>query len=133
MNSQKKSIIYILEDQNTKQIERFDLLLDSGFIFEVQNHFTGIEWWNRIDNFPYPIRYHVEISQLMFGLSDNPLDPESMIYGPYNALVPNSEGSDIENYPISFYHARVKDDGCICFNVESGSCKTGLNYISKGI
>jgi len=41
--------------------------LNSGeFVFEVQNHFTGIEWWNKVGNFPYAIRYHVEVSQLMF-------------------------------------------------------------------
>jgi hypothetical protein len=108
-------------------------LLDSGFIFQAQRHFTGIEWWNRINNFPYPIRYHVEISGLLFGFSDNLLDPESLIYRPYNALVLNSEGSGIENYPISFYNAKMNYDGCICFNVKSGSCKTKLNYISKGI
>jgi len=43
MNPLKQSIIYILEDQNSKQIERFDLLVDSGFIFEAQSHFTGLE------------------------------------------------------------------------------------------
>jgi hypothetical protein len=43
MNSLKQSIIYILEDQNSKQTERFDLLVDSGFIFEAQSHFTGLE------------------------------------------------------------------------------------------
>jgi len=59
MNSLKQYIIYILEDRNTKQIERFELLLDSGFIFQAQRHFTGIEWWNRINNFPYPIRLHL--------------------------------------------------------------------------
>ena len=68
----------------------------------------------------------------MYGLSDNPLDPESLIYRPYNTLVPNSDGSGIENYPISFYN-KSNIDGCICFNVNSGSCKTGLNYISEGI
>jgi hypothetical protein len=61
-------------------------LVDRRFIFEAQNHFTGIEWWNKIGNFPYPIRYHVEISQLMYGLSETSLDPESMIYEPYNVL-----------------------------------------------
>ena len=71
-NSQKQTIRYVLQDQSTKQTEKFDLLVDRGFIFEAQNHFTGIEWWNKIGNFPYPIRYHAEISQLMFGLSDNP-------------------------------------------------------------
>jgi len=105
--------------------------VDSRFIFEAQSHFTGLEWWNRVNNFPYHIRYHVEISGLMYGLSDNPLDPESLIYRPYNALVPNSDGSGIENYPISFYNAKSDIDGCICFNVKSGSCKSGLNYISK--
>ena len=65
MNSQKQSISYLLEDRNTKQTERFDLYLNNSeqFVFEGQNHFTGIEWWNKIDNFPYPMRYHVEISQ----------------------------------------------------------------------
>jgi hypothetical protein len=86
MNYQKQYLGFILEDQNTKQIERFDLLVDRRFIFEAQNHFTGIEWWNKIGNFPYPIRYHVEISQLMYGLSETSLDPESMIYEPYNVL-----------------------------------------------
>jgi hypothetical protein len=131
MNSQKQSISYLLEDRNTKQIERFDLYLNNSeqLVFEGQNHFTGIEWWNRIGNFPYPMRYHVEISQLMYGLSDNPSDPESIIYGPYNTLMPNSEGSNIQ-YPISFHNARIQD-GCICYNVKSGSCKKGMKYLFK--
>jgi hypothetical protein len=131
MNSQKQSISYLLEDRNTKQTERFDLYLNNSeqLVFEGQNHFTGIEWWNKIDNFPYPMRYHVEISQLMYGLSDNPSDPESIIYKPYNTLMPNSEGSNIQ-YPISFHNARIQD-GCICYDVKSGSCKTGMKYLSK--
>ena len=75
------------------------------------------------------MRYHVEISQLMYGLSDNPSDPESIIYEPYNTLMPNSEGSNIQ-YPISFHNARIQD-GCICYDVKSGSCKTGMKYLSK--
>jgi len=132
VNSQKQSISYLLEDRNTKQTERFDLsLLKIGeeFVFEGQNHFTGIEWWNKIGNFPYPIRYHVEISQLMYGLSDNPSDPESIIYGPYNTLIPNSEGSN-KQYPISFLNARI-EDGCICYDIKSGSCKSGMKYLSE--
>jgi hypothetical protein len=71
MNSLKRTVSYILEDQDTKQTERFDLHLKNTeeFVFEGQNQFTGIEWWNKIGNFPYPIRYHVEISQLMYGIS----------------------------------------------------------------
>jgi hypothetical protein len=82
MNSLKRTVSYILGSQNTKQTERFDLHLKNAeeFVFEGQNHFTGIEWWNKIGNFPYPMRYRVEISQLMYGLSDNPSDSESIIY-----------------------------------------------------
>jgi hypothetical protein len=130
MNYQKQSIDYILQDQSTKQIERFDLLVDRGFIFEVQNHFTGIEWWNKIGNFSYPIRYHVEVSQLMFGLSDNPSDTESVIYRPYNVLVPNTEESG-QNYPISFHNTGIKDDGCICYSIKNGNCKTGIKYFKN--
>ena len=68
MNSQKRSVSYILEDQNTKQTERFDLSMNpftraKEFLFEGQDHFTGIEWWNKKGNFPYSTSYHVEISQ----------------------------------------------------------------------
>jgi hypothetical protein len=129
MNSQNQSISYLLEDRNTKQTERFDLSLlkiREEFVFEGQNHFTGIEWWNKIGNFPYPIRYHVEVSQLMYGINDNPSDLESIIYGPYNVLVSNKEGSS-KHYPISFHNVRIKDD-CICYNVTSGNCNTGLRY-----
>jgi hypothetical protein len=44
-------------------------------------------------DFPYSAGYHVEISHLMYGISDNPSDPDSVIYSPYNTLFPNSDGS----------------------------------------
>jgi hypothetical protein len=131
MNSKKECISYLLEDRNTKQTERFDLYLNSReellFAFEVSNLFTGIEWWNKTGNFPYPIRYSVEVSQLMYGLSDNPSDSESMIYGPYNTLMPNTEGSNTQ-YPISFHNLRI-ESGCICYGVKSGNCKNGMKYL----
>ncbi len=128
MNSQNECISYIIEDRNTKQTERFDLYLNFGgqFVFEASNLFTGIEWWNKIGNFPYPIRYEVEVSQLMYGLSDNPSDPESIIYCPINTLIPNSEGSSVQ-YPVFFHNPRVESD-CICYGVKSGNCKTGMGY-----
>jgi hypothetical protein len=103
MNSQKECISYLLEDMNTKQTERFDLQLNNAekFAYEASNLFTGIEWWNKIGNFPYPIRYHVQVSQLMFGLTDNPSDSESIVYAPYNILIPNSEGSNMQYRFIS--------------------------------
>jgi hypothetical protein len=135
MNSQKESISYLLQDRNTKQTERFDLHLNIGrglsFAFEASNHFTGIEWWNKIGNFPYQIRYHVQISQLMYGLSDNsdnPSDSEYIVYLPYNTLTPNSEGSSLR-YPISFHNPRI-ESGCICYNVKPGICESGMKYVS---
>ena len=135
MNSQKECISYLLQDRNTKQMERFDLRLNIGrelsFAFEASNQFTGIEWWNKIGNFPYQIRYDVQISQLMYGLSDNsnnPSDSEYMVYLPYNTLMPNSEGSSLR-YPISFHNPRI-ESGCICYNVKPGICESGMKYIS---
>lgn len=135
MNSQKECISYLLQDRNTKQTERFDLHLNIGrglsFAFEASNHFTGIEWWNKIGNFPYQIRYHVQISQLMYGLSDNsnnPSDSEYIVYLPYDTLIPNSEGSSLR-YPISFYNPRI-ESGCICYSVKPGSCESGMKYVS---
>jgi hypothetical protein len=135
MNSQKECISYLLEDRNTKQTERFDLQLNIGgefsslFAFEVSNLFTGIEWWNKIGNFPYPIRYHVEVSQLMYGISDNPSDSDSIVFRPFNTLIQNSEGMNMQ-YPISFYNPRM-DSGCICYNVRYGNCKYGMQYPSS--
>jgi hypothetical protein len=136
MNSQKECISYLLQDRNTKQIERFDLRLNIGrglsFAFEASNQFTGIEWWNKIGNFPYQIRYHVQISQLMYGLSDNsnnnPSDSEYIVYLPYNTLIPTSEGSSLR-YPISFHNPRI-ESGCICYNVKPGICESGMKYVS---
>jgi hypothetical protein len=101
-----------------------------SFAFEASNHFTGIEWWNKTGNFPYQIRYHVQISQLMCGLSDNnnPSDSESIVYVPYNTLMPTSEGSNMR-YPISFHNPRI-ESGCICYNVKSGNCESGMKYVS---
>jgi hypothetical protein len=133
MNSQKECISYLLEDRNTKQTERFDLQLNarqelSLFAFEASNLFTGIEWWNKIGNFPYPIRYHIQVSQLMYGISDNPSDSESIVYGPFDTLIPHSEGTNMQ-YPISFHNLRM-ESGCICYNVKYGNCKYGMQYHS---
>ena len=136
MNSQRQSIGYLLEDRNTKQTERFDLSLlkkREEFVFEGQNHFMGIEWWcNKMGNFSYPIRYHIEVSQLMYGIDDNkPSDFESILYRPYNVLVPNEEGSSRQHL-ISFHNTRIKDD-CICYDIKSDSCRKsgGMKYLSK--
>ena len=129
LNYSKQCIGYSLQDQNTGQSETFDLQLKQqeslSFKYEAANQFTGIEWWNRIGNYPYSIRYIAEFSQLMFGLAD-PIDKESIIYIPHNALKPASDGSGAK-YPISFNNIRMEDDG-MRYEVRSGDCYNGMRY-----
>lgn len=128
LNDEIKSVSYVLEDKTTGQVEGFNLSIggNSKFVFDGGNQFTGIEWWNKKGNFPYPIRYQVEISQLMYGKQGNANDSQSIVYLPYDSLIPNSEGNS-PFYPISFYDTRTKD-GCVCYNVSSGNCNNGLRY-----
>jgi hypothetical protein len=126
MDAQNKIIKYILIDQKTKESETFDLsLANMNFEFVATNHFTGIEWWNKIGNFPYPPRYIVEISLLMFGLGDR-IDFDSITYLPHNALIPTNDGSG-SKYPISFQSIRINNE-CICYTVKPGYCHTGIRY-----
>ncbi|MDQ3868042.1 MAG: hypothetical protein M3250_00610 [Thermoproteota archaeon] len=126
MDAQNKIIKYILIDQKTKESETFDLsLANMNFEFVATNHFTGIEWWNKIGNFPYPPRYIVEISLLMFGLGDR-IDSDSITYLPHNALIPTNDGSG-SKYPISFQSIRINNE-CICYTVKPGYCHTGIRY-----
>jgi hypothetical protein len=74
------------------------------------------------------MKSNVEVSQLMYGIDGNPSDSESTVYRPYNRLILNSEGYS-KQYPISFHNARIKD-GCICYDIKSGSCKSGIKYLS---
>jgi len=127
-NSERKSISYFLEDKTTQQVEEFNLRFsdNTNFNFEIANQFTGIEWWNKIGNFSYPIRYQIEISQLMYGIKQNTNDSQSIIYLPYTSLIENSEENTF-TYPITFYNTNIKD-GCIYYMVSFGKCKTGLKY-----
>jgi len=108
-NSERKSISYFLEDKTTQQVEEFNLRFsdNTNFNFEIANQFTGIEWWNKIGNFSYPIRYQVEISQLIYGIKQNANDSQSIIYLPYTSLIENSEENTF-TYPISFYNTNIK-------------------------
>lgn len=136
LNQAKSVIGYILTDKTANHTELFELPLDndsnskkSKFDFEALNQFTGIEWWNKVGSLPYPIRYHVEISQLLYGLNDvRNSDPDSILFRPYDALIPNSEGDAME-YPISFANCRIKEhDGCISYDIFDGICTKGLGY-----
>jgi hypothetical protein len=133
MNQAKSVIGYILTDKTANHTELFEFPVNSysntktfKFDFEALNQFTGIEWWNKIGSLPYPIRYHVEVSQLLYGLGCS--DPDSILFRPYDALIPNSEGAAME-YPISFANCKIKgDDGCITYDIFDGICRKGLRY-----
>lgn len=129
LDSKNQTIRYALTDKNTGQYEIYDLSTKnlSGFSFQGSRQFTGIEWWNKMKNSPYPIRYQVEVSQLLFGLNDNYPDEHSTTFYPYNALLPNNDGSGT-SYPVSMQDLKIKDDGCISYQFNSGRCSTGIRY-----
>ena len=126
MDEKNRLVRYSLTDQINGDTEIFDFPLDKmNFNYVGGNQFTGIEWWNKTGNFPYSIRYLVEVSQLMFGFLDN-TDPESITFVPHNSLIPNNDNSGT-TYPISFRNIMLKD-GCVCYSVEPGNCSNGIRY-----
>jgi hypothetical protein len=126
MDTKNNIIRYSLTNQNNNESEEFDLTLDGfNFDFKSASQFTGIEWWNKMTNSLYHMRYEVEISQLMFGLQD-PTDYESLIFVPYTTLVPNNDGSETK-YPV-FFSDVILEDHCICYTVQPGICSSGIRY-----
>ena len=142
MNPQNHSIRYRLTDLTKGQSETFDLGSDNvnGSInqqekhklakkllemeFEGVNHFTGIEWWNRVGNNPFPIRYRVEISLLRF--FQGVFNDAEIKYDPFTSLVPNSDAMD-RQYPVSFENLRMMDS-CICYSLNNGKTVSGMSY-----
>jgi hypothetical protein len=129
LDSQKQTIRYVLTDKDNGQYEIYYLSVKNvvGFSFRGSRQFTGIEWWNKMKNSPFPIKYEVEISQLLFGLNDNSADEYSTTFYPYSALLPNDDGSRT-SYPVSMQNLKIKDDGCISYHVASGRCSSGMQY-----
>jgi hypothetical protein len=137
------SIEYRLMDLNDRNAtEQFVFQLSEtesrSMSFQGSNQFTGIEWWNKDGNSPFPMRYEIEISNLRYAQElveepefDKEKNMEYMIgLKPYNALVPNKDGYAKE-YPVSFGRANIKD-GCICYTITNGSCRTGLHFLHSG-
>lgn len=129
LDSKKQKIRYVLADTDGGQSEIYDLSTEDlpRFDFQGSRQFTGLEWWNKVSNSPYPIRYEVEISQLLFGIKDNSSDEYSSTFYPYNALFPNDDGSRT-SYPVSMKNLKIKDDGCLSYHIASGKCDTGIRY-----
>jgi len=133
------SIEYRVMDLNDgNATERFLFQLNEAesknMSFQGLNQFTGIEWWNKDGNSPFPIRYEIEFSNLRYAQEpvevpefDKEKNIEGVIFKTYDALVPNKDGYAKE-YPVSFDRANIKD-GCICYTVTNGSCRTGLRFL----
>jgi hypothetical protein len=138
-----RKIVYDLTDMNTGVHESFELEeekikgideilkwfgLDTieEIEFKGSGHFTGIEWWNLIEQNPYPIRYEVMISLLQYGILNRENPRQYASYYPYNSLVPDKDQNS-KRYPISFENSRIMR-GCICYNITYGDSGTGLTY-----
>jgi hypothetical protein len=127
------SINYQLTDLNTRKFESFKLKQDNlkGFSSNIINdiksegsdHFTGVEWWNTVEEMPYPIRYEFMLSLLQYGLHDSS-DAQKITYHPYNSLVPDNDKNS-KRYPVLFRDARVMK-GCICYSIATGDSNAGL-------
>ena len=125
-----------LDDSNAS--ERFLFQLNEAesknMSFLGLNQFTGIEWWNKDGNSPFPIRYEIEFSNLRYVQEsdevlgfDKEKNIKRMIFKAYDALVSDKD-SHAREYPISFGCANIKD-GCICYTVTNGSCRAGLHFL----
>ena len=122
----KHRIGYRLMDEISGQTDTF--FFDVGadlFDFSISKYFTGLEWHNRMESVPYPIRYEVEISHLAYGILDDLTDLQSLAYFPYNQLLPNDDGGLAREYPVSFHDFQTRN-GFITYKIGSGKHQTGL-------
>ena len=146
LDRNKHSIIFRLQDLNSEEApEIFELGSENmngsvsdqekiGLItvikeikFEPYKHFTGIEWWNKTENEPYPIRYQVRSSMLRYAQSDKSSDDLTRLnYKPYRSLTPDVDSLG-KKYPISFQNL-TEMDRCICYDVNLGTTNHGMTY-----
>jgi hypothetical protein len=144
LNASNRLIKYKLTDLKTGQSESFELTSNNmnGTVneqqrqnlikvikeakFEPYKHFTGIEWWNKIDTVPYPIRYQIQFSMLRYAHYDSSANLKEINYKPYTSMMPDTDRQG-KQYPISFQNPRVMD-GCICYDISSGTTNTGMTY-----
>ncbi len=119
MEPTKHRVRYHLNDITTDETDSFFLQIDdSSFDFSIVQHFTGLEWHNRVGNTPYPVRFGVEISHLSYGINDDPSDLLSLAYFPYNQLIKNQKGIAKE-YPVSHHSYEIRN-GYITYKIGSG-------------
>ena len=123
----QSSVEYYLKNLDNETDESFVLSFDNGarFSYQFSACFTGVEWWNKTSKGPYPIRYDVEISNLLYGYNDNNEDSESILFFPVDSLSSNKDGNS-NSYPISFNDNGVRN-GCFCYGIDLGDCVKGLD------
>jgi hypothetical protein len=129
MNKGDSLIEYRLTDLNERKTEEYNLKIDNvehNLCYRASNQFTGLEWWNKVDSFPFPIRHSIEITNLKFAYYD--LQAGQFTFTPYNTLLPNKDDY-AKRYPISFSRLATKDN-CICYTLARGTCNRGLRFIS---
>lgn len=121
------------DEQERELAKKYLIKVLDNVKFEPCKHFTGIEWRNHSDKVsgPFPVRYQAQFSMLSYttqyynlSVGENP--KIDVNYTPYRSL-----GSDTDllgkQYPIAFQNLREMG-GCICYDVNSGSTKTGMTY-----
>jgi hypothetical protein len=145
INASDRIIIYHLTDLNNRETESFGLSANNmdGNVnndtknelvrvirevkFEPYKHFTGIEWWNKVGNVPYPVRYQVQFSMLRYAEATvSSPDIGKINYKPYTLLTEDKDSLG-KPYPVGFENLREMD-GCICYEVNSGMTNTGMTF-----
>jgi hypothetical protein len=116
---ESRAIEYLLTDRTSGQSEKF--VFDGADIaFEGRSSFTGVEWWNKAAGSPFPVRYRVQVSELMCGIADG----QGITYLPYDGLVSDKDRAG-DSYPVSFGGAETRD-GYLSYEVADGSARRGL-------
>jgi len=131
MQTRKNLIEYNVTDITDGATEQFNFQYPANMeletSFQASNNFTGVEWWNKIGNSPFPIRYEVKITNLTYGQYSVYEDNKGAIsYSPFHAFIPNQDGHAPE-YPVDFSNIGLDSDGCCTYLLTSGVCRTGPN------
>lgn len=143
LDQNQRNIIYRVSDLNSGESESFPLSADNmngsasdqikqklikkitKITFEGSGQVTGLEWHNRKDDNPFPIRYQVEISLIQYG-KHNPTDSTHDLTLPYNSLTPHKDDKE-KVYPVMFRDIGIKKS-CICYTIDSGNTQNGMTY-----
>jgi hypothetical protein len=142
MRRDRHLIEYQVTDLNDGTTEQFDFQgISNGRrlefnSFQASNNFTGLEWWNKIGNSPFPIRYEAEVTNLMYGqysqLQNNgghKTTGTNVSYKPFSGFVANQDGYAPE-YPVAFGDIGHDSDGCCRYSLTTGVCRLGPELLS---